>query len=200
MMDNIDNLVEEKLFFRPSPELARAIVEQNQMLVSQSFQSNLDDEELDLEEDEGLEDPGTEVDSPLMLQETSAPPERYSGAYEYERVIGERLYHFLASMSESPYAREGGRFPLWEVIPGGMSTMLGVPRESNLIYSLTEEFRNWLRNEHQGTYKGPWWQILLDDDDTLVLKEIASKQDYLRSRMKMRGALAAAARDTSRTG
>jgi hypothetical protein len=200
MIDNIDNLIEEKLFFRPSRELARVIVGQNQGLVSQSLQNNWDDEELDLEEDEEGDDPSSRDGSPLMFQETSVSPERDSGEYEYQRVIGERLYHFLASMSESPYAREGGRFPLWEVIPGGMSTMLGVPRESNLLHSLTEEFRDWLRGEQQGRYTGPWWQVLLDDDDALVLKEIASKQDYLQRLAEKRGAFAAAARETSGAG
>jgi hypothetical protein len=102
-------------------------------------------------------------------------------------------------MTESPHARDGGRFPLWEVIPGGMSTMLGLSPESNLIKSLTKEFRDWLRDKQHGRYKGPWWEVLLDDDDTLVLKEIASRQDYLRALTKRRNAFAAAARDAGET-
>jgi len=199
MFDMIDNLIEKKLFFQPSPELASAIVAQNQTLVSPTLQSDWDNEELDLEEDEDVDEPGTSADSLPMFQEI-ADASRTSVEHGYQRVIGERLYHFLASMSESPYAREGGRFPLWEVIPGGMSTMLGVPRESNLLNSLTVEFRDWLRDEHQGKYTGPWWQVSLDDDGGFMLKEIVSKQGYLQNLNKRRGAFAAAARDTSELG
>jgi hypothetical protein len=199
-MIDIDDLIEKKLFFRPSATLAQAIVGLNQTFVSQFLQSDWDNEELDLEEDEDVDDPSAAFDSSLMVQATTAATGRDRVEDEYQRVIGDRLYHFLASMTESPYAREGGRFPLWEVIPGGMSTMLGVPRESDLLHTLTEEFRNWLLREHRGTYKGPWWVVSLDDDDALVLKEIASKQDYLEALAKKRGAFAAAARETSGVG
>lgn len=199
MIGNIENFIEQKQFFKPTPTLARAIVRNNQMLVSQPLQTPWDDEELDLEEDEGLDDSTTDIDSTMTFSQSPAAIERDSGEYESQRIISERLYHFLASMTESPYARDGGRFPLWEVIPGGMSTMLGMPPDSNLMRALVEEFRKWLRDEQRGRYKGPWWEVVLDDDEALVLKEIASKQDYLRNLTKRRNAFAAASRDAGET-
>ena len=77
--------------------------------------------------------------------------------------------------------------------------MLGMPPDSPLMRTLAEEFRDWLRDEHGGRYKGPWWEVVLDDDEALVLKEIASKQDYLRTLTKRRNAFAAAARDAGET-
>lgn len=196
MNDNFDNLmenvIEQSLFFRPSFTLARAIVAQNQMLASQPLHTEWDHAELDLEENEEIEELRMALDS---------PPQREPGSDDYQRIIAERLYHFLASLTETPYAREGGRIPLWEVIPGGMATNLGLPRESDLVHSLAEEFRLWLRRDCQGSYAGPWWHVSLDDDDQLVLKETASKQDFLQTLTKKRGgAYAAAAHETSGSG
>jgi hypothetical protein len=195
MINNIDEFIDNCLFFQPSPELTIAIVGRNQMALSEPLHSSWDEEEVDLEADEDIDDFRASESVDLTEQARSVIPHEDTQEPEYPRIIGERLYHFLASLSESPHARNGGVFPLWEVIPGGMATALGLPRGSSLLKSLTEEFRAWLRGEWQGRYKGPWWQVVLDDNDNLVLNEIASKQDNRRGLAQAQPAFATAAQE-----
>lgn len=182
----IDVTLKEFLFFKPSGPLTRAIAEQNQRLLSESLQRVAPEEELS---HEAFEDDESERESltTAHLRRFSRRVRRESEEQQVKRLrrlMGERLYHYLATLAESPYAREGGRFHVWEYIPQGMATMLGlaaafdnhVPESEKVMYTrhllekFTEEFRDWLVEEQHRSYVCAWGEIYLDEPDRFMLQ------------------------------
>lgn len=167
-------------FFMPTTELTEGILKQNQRLIFEHMQEDL------LPGSEAEVEPETEDDSllgPLGLGRVRTPI-----AFDHERqimgckrVIAERLYHYLSSLAESPWALNGGDFPIAEYIPDGMATMLGLsayrdmPPDSQqakeirqLLDKIADEFRDWLWKEN-GQFIAPWIEVHLRDNDALRL-------------------------------
>jgi hypothetical protein len=174
---NEANASEGFKFFVPTTELTVAILEENQRLVLENMRENYDGLEIDADiEDESLTAsleaeeavPSGEVDHQRKIQSC-------------QRLVAERLYHYLSSLAESPWARDGQDFPIAEYIPEGMATMLGLsayfelPNDSDqakntrhLLDRLTDEFRDWLRGEN-GEFVTPWIEVHLHGNDALRL-------------------------------
>jgi hypothetical protein len=182
----IDVTLKEFLFFKPSEPLTSAIAAQNQRLGLESLQRVSPEEELSRE---AFEDDESERESLMTayLRRFSRRGRRESEEQQVKRLqwlMGERLYHYLATLAESPYAREGGRFYIWDYIPQGMATMLGlaaafdnhVPDSEQVMYTrhllkkFTEEFRDWLVEEQRGSYVCAWGEIYLDGPDRFMLQ------------------------------
>jgi len=169
-------------FFVPSPELAEAIVKQNQALVREYAKRTTP--EIDIGE--------TEDRSLLGGLLRGLQPHRISEAHTRstqtaQHVIAERLYHYLSSLSETPWALAGGEFPIGEYVTDGMGTMLGLsvyrkepdsPRGEEirqLLERLTGEFQHWLVTEQHGTFVTPWLEMHLDASGELRLNLIAEE-------------------------
>jgi hypothetical protein len=166
-------------FFMPTAELTKAIIKQNQRLFYDYVQRNFpagDEEGRD--DDEGLSLLGRMLPRRLRSK-TSVDSDRQieSG----QQLISERLYNYLSSLSESPWAKEGNTFPLREYVPDGMANMLGLSAYRDLqqdspqaveilrlLGALTDEFRDWLVTE-RGSFVTPWLEIHLNEDDELRL-------------------------------
>ncbi len=168
-------------FFTPTTELAGAILKQNQRLVLDNILEEYPvGPEIDADiEDESLTAP-VEVEG--VVYSADLDPQRQ--ILSCQRLVAERLYHYLSSLAESPWAREGQDFPIAEYIPEGMATMLGLsayfelPGHSDeakkirhLMDNLTDEFRDWLRLEN-GEFVTPWIEIHLQRNDALRLRVI----------------------------
>src|SRR5947209_5337082 len=107
-------------FFEPTTELAEAILKQNQRLVLENIRENYPPEtEIETEDQSLMErfEPGQVV--PL------AEVEHQRQILSCQRLVAERLYHYLSSLAESPWAQDEHDFPIAEYIPEGMATMLG---------------------------------------------------------------------------
>jgi predicted RNA-binding protein with RPS1 domain len=150
--------LKEFKFFMPSSDLANAIMEENQHLVSEYVERNYPPGYLESETESQTEEGGRET---RMAK----------------RLISERLFHYLSSLAETPRAVDGNDFPLWDYLSDGMATMLGLsayrdmPSESprakgirRLVDRITFEFREWLRDEQRGAFVTPWIEIHLADD------------------------------------
>ena len=165
-------------FFMPSPELTASILEQNQRLVLENIRENYPPApEIDAD---------SEAESLTALLEvegvvSSAEADHRQQLLSCQRLVAERLYHYLSSLAESPWARDGQDFPIAEYIPEGMATMLGlsayfeIPGDSDhakeirqVLDQLTDEFRDWLRREN-GEFVTPWIEVHLHSNDALRL-------------------------------
>lgn len=178
----------EHFFFRPSEPLTRAIAEQNQRLVAESVQRISPADELREEAFEGDESEREPIATAYPGREPRraryAPEEQQTS--QLQRLMGDRLYHFLATLAESPYAREGGKFSMREYIPRGMANVLGLsaafishqpePEQAihtrHLLEDFTGEFRYWLVQQHR-LYVCAWGEIHLDEEDRLMLQTYA---------------------------
>lgn len=161
-------------FFAPTAELAEALLEQNQRLVFVNMGEDVP------HSSEPEVEPGVEGNLPLGMSEiagSSSVFDRERQILASQRLIAQRLYHYLSSLAESPWARDRQGFPIAEYIPEGMETMLGlsVPPDSRraedisqLLAKLTDEFRDWLRQEN-GKFITPWIEIHMLDNDALLL-------------------------------
>ena len=177
-------------FFMPSTELTNAIMEENQRLVSDYVETNFPPEHQISEIDSQTED-GSRLESERPRFPSTVDPERQTVIGK--RLISERLYHYLSSLAESPWARAGHDFPIAEYIPDGMATMLGLsahrdmPRDSErameisqMLEEVTQEFRNWLLEEEHGSFVTPWIKIDLSDN-ALRLTLIEESEDSSQS-------------------
>lgn len=181
----LDVSSKELFFFRPTEPLTKALVEQNQRLVAESLQRVSPEEELRQAGFGGGESERESVASSFagkVSQRTHRDTEEQQ-TKRLQRLIGERLYHYLATLAESPYAREGGKFDIWEYIPQGMANNLGLAaaftgRQSDseqaiysrhLLKTFTVEFRDWLVERHR-SYACAWGEIQLDEKDRLMLQ------------------------------
>lgn len=167
-------------FFMPSPELTEAIIAQNRRLLSDYVQRNFP-----ITEEEGrVDDEGLSLIARMLPRRVRARASA-SGERSLEhgqRLISERLYHYLSSLSESPWAKEGNTFPLREYIPDGMANILGLSAYRNmppdsleareiprLLSALTDEFRDWLSALEHSSFVTPWLEIYLDEHEELRL-------------------------------
>lgn len=204
-------------FFMPSTELTKAIIDQNQQLVAeyvernfppgyQSNQTESEDQDGSLLGRLGLE---------TLRSESTVDTERQTR--KGKQLISERLYHYLSSLAETPRALAGGEFPIWEYLPDGMATMLGLSAYRDmqqdsarameirqLLEGITGEFRNWLLEEQHGRFVTPWIEIDLRND-ALRLAVIedsdafpSSKADAFDPDLKWAVAQFTASEDTSR--
>jgi hypothetical protein len=184
----LDVSSKEFLFFRPTEPLTKALVEQNQRLVAESLHRVSPADEL---RQTGFGDDESEGESvvssfPRKVSRRTQRDTEEPQTKRLQRLIGERLYHYLATLAESPYAREGGRFDIWEYIPQGVANTLGLaaaftghqPKSEQAMYSrhllekLTVEFRDWLVERHR-SYVCAWGEIHLDEKDRLMLQMYA---------------------------
>jgi|GEM_PF-5986197 len=182
-------LVEQFRFFEPSDKVAKAIMEQNQMLVSDYVARNFplgyvrNEQEMEPPDESLLGRLRGEVTG----QRSVVDPEQL--AIDGKRLISERLYHYLSSLAETPRSLDKGGFSIWEFIPSGMATMLGLsgyrelpvdsPQRDKISQSLEQlstEFRDWLLKKH-GSFVTPWIEIQLDDLDNLRLTAIEETPD-----------------------
>lgn len=174
-------------FFMPSTRLAKAIMQQNQQLVSEYVERNFPP---------GYQANDTEAQDGSLLGRLGLEMLRSPNAIDQERqikmgkrLISERLYHYLSSLAETPRALGGRTFPLWEYLPDGMATMLGLsayrtmPQDSlrtieirQLLEGVTTEFRNWLVEKQNGSFVTPWIEIAISGDDDLRLAVIEESQ------------------------
>jgi len=179
MRDSQDSFV----FFMPSADLTIEIIRQNQSLVRDYAARTVPGISSESSDDEPLL--GRFGLGYLRTRSVSGKPSIESG----QRLIAERLYHYLSSLSESPWARDGGSFPVSEYVTDGMITMLGFsslrrhPDSSRalevrqLFETLTEEFVDWLANEQNGAFVTPWIEMHLTTKGELSL--IAISEDEL---------------------
>ncbi len=182
----IDATHKEFHFFKPKELLTKAIAEQNQRLLLESLQRVSPEEELSREAFEG-DEPEHESLMESYFGRFSRRVRRNSEEQQVrqlQRLMGERLYHYLATLAESPYARGGGKFDIREYIPQGMASLLGLaaafdshePQSEHVMYTrhllekFTDEFRDWLVGEQQRFYVCAWGEIYLDEDDKLMLQ------------------------------
>lgn len=171
-MQDSDNMF---VFFKPSSELTDEIIKQNQALVKEYAARTAPEDVAEFEEDEaGPGRFGLSYQPPLS-RTVRSPVE--TG----QQVITERIYHYLSSLSESPWAAEGGSFVVSEYLPKGLITMLGFssirkqPESQRahtierLVERLTEEFVDWLANQQNGAFVTPWLEIHLTTQGELRL-------------------------------
>jgi hypothetical protein len=180
-------------FFMPSNELTNAIIEQNQRLVAKAREGNLSPGSQSNQNVSQVEDGSLlgRMESELLRSQGMPDPRRQTRTGQL--LISERLYHYLSSLAETPLANEGGEFPIWEYVPSGMATMLGLsayremPADARqaveireLLEQLTLEFRAWLVKEH-GSFVTPWFEIELTEDDALILESEQLTPDYQKT-------------------
>jgi hypothetical protein len=183
-MENTANSFE---FFLPSPELAEALVAQNQALVSDyARMMNLETEMQEEAEDRSLLGGLVSGLRPNRARESQSRSTEMA-----RRVIAERLYHYVSSLSETPFALAGGEFPVHEYIADGMGTMLGLSayrkqpdsarsREiRQLLERLTSEFQDWLIDKQKGKFVTPWLEMHLDARGQLRLLLIAEDEEQV---------------------
>jgi hypothetical protein len=169
-------------FFMPSAELTKAVMKQNQQLVSEYVERNFPPGYQSTETESENEDGSLLGRLELEKLATPSTVDHERQTLMGKRLISERLYHYLSSLAETPRALEGADFPLWEYLPDGMATMLGLsayrdmPRDSarameirQLLERITLEFRNWLLEEQHGIFVTPWIEIGLSEGDDLRL-------------------------------
>ena len=178
-MQDSDNMF---VFFKPSAELTEEIIKQNQALVKEYAARTAPEETAEFEGDEsGFGQFGLSHQRPVNRTVRSS-------VETAQQVITERTYHYLSSLSESPWAMEGGTFAVSEYLPKGLITMLGFssirkqPESQRaivvegLIEQLTEEFVNWLANQQNGAFVTPWLEIHLTTEGELRLIAIPETQ------------------------
>jgi hypothetical protein len=167
-------------FFMPSAELTKAIIAQNQRLLSGYVQRNFP-----VNEEEGqVDDEGLSLIARMLPRRLRAKASANSDRQieHGQRLISERLYHYLSSLSESPWAKEGNTFPLREYVPDGMANMLGLSAYRNmppdspeareitrLLSALTDEFRDWLSAKEHSSFVTPWLEIHLNEHEEIRL-------------------------------
>jgi hypothetical protein len=164
MMQDSDNIF---VFFKPSAGLTDEIIKQNQCLVKEHTARTAP--EGPIETDDYEPDLGRfGLGHPRPTRQTLT-----SSVEAGQQVIAERVYNYLCSLSESPWAMEGGSFPVSEYLPNGMMTSLGfsslrkqpdskhAKNTWRLVEQLTKEFVDWLVNEQNGAFVTPWLQIHL---------------------------------------
>jgi hypothetical protein len=172
------NVSEGFRFFMPTTELTGAILVQNQRLVLDNIFENYP---VGPEIDADIEDESLTTQLEVEAVVSSADVDHQRQILSCQRLVAERLYHYLSSLAESPWARNGQDFPISEYVPEGMATMLGfsayfeLPSDANrakeirhLLDKLTDEFRDWLIREN-GEFVTPWIEIHLQSNDTLRL-------------------------------
>ncbi len=176
-MQNTDNIF---VFFKPSADLTEEIIKQNRALVKEYTSKTAPEE-------------STETDEPDLalfgLGHTRPVRQTLTTPVETgQQVIAERIYNYLASLSESPWSLKGGSFPVSEYLPNGMMTSLGFsslrkqpdsPRAKTvwrLVAQLTAEFVHWLVNEQNGAFVTPWLEIHLVPEGELRLIAIPESQ------------------------
>ncbi|MEP6637090.1 MAG: hypothetical protein ABJB97_10225 [Acidobacteriota bacterium] len=167
----------------PSTELTKAIVEQNQRLVAESVERNFpvayQSSETESDEDESLL---ARIEADVLRSRNMVEPDQEMR--KVKRLISAKLYHYLSSLAETPRALRGGDFPIWEYLPQGAATMLGLSGQesapegeiSRLMEGLTREFRNWLLTEEYGRFVTPWIEIKLHENDSLQLQGLAASE------------------------
>lgn len=202
MIEDAEVLPSAYRFFMPKPDLTAAIIEQNHQLVEQvqmdfssGYTTELEPEggESLVESERGTDPRDLERPDSYLLKslqnlgidqpsgEGPTPPDHDRQIHATQREIAERLYNYLYSLAESPWAREDPDFIISECIPRGMATMLGLSVDPdvstdssqviqirNILNSLTEEFRDWLVKEN-GEFITPWFQISLQAPDVMRL-------------------------------
>jgi len=163
------------VFFKPSTELAREIISQNQALVKEYTAKTLPQDSAETNGDESIFG-RFGLGYPRATKPALKSPDETG-----QELIAERLYHYLTSLAESPWSIEGGSFPVSEYLPNGMITMLGFsslrrqPKSVRaldvwqLVERLTEEFLNWLANEQNGAFVTPWLEMHLTAEGELRL-------------------------------
>ena len=179
MMQDSDNIF---VFFKPSAELTKEIIKQNQALVKDYTARTAPEEQTETDYYEPhLGRFGLGHLRP-MRQTLTSPVE------VGQQVIAERMYNYLSSLSESPWAMDGGSFPVSEYLPSGMITMLGfssLRKQANsaraknvwrLVELLTEEFVDWLANEQNGAVVTPWLEMHLTTEGELLLIAIPENE------------------------
>ena len=179
-MQDSDNIF---VFFKPSAELTEAIIKQNQALVKEYTARTAPEEPTetdDYEPDLGRFGLG----HPRPIRQTLTSPIETG-----QQVVAERIYNYLSSLSESPWAMNGGSFPVSEYLPNGMMTSLGFsslrkepdsPRARNvwqLVEQLTKEFVDWLANEQNGAFVTPWLEIHLANGELRLIAIPESEVD-----------------------
>jgi len=176
VMQDSDNIF---VFFKPSANLTEEIIQQNQALVKEYTPGTAPEE-------------ATETDEPDLVRFGLGHPrpvrQTLTSVETGQQVVAERLYNYLASLSESPWSLKGGSFPVSEYLPNGMVTSLGFsslrkqpesPRAKTiwrLVEQLTEEFVHWLVNEENGAFVTPWLEIHLVPEGELRLIAIPESQ------------------------
>jgi hypothetical protein len=181
-VENEELTVEGYSFFMPSIELTNAIIEHNQRLVAEASERNFPAGYQSNQSAPQIEDSSLFGRIESVLLRARGVPDRRRQTRMGQLLVSERLYHYLSSLAETPLANQGGDFPIWEYLPSGMATMLGLSayrempadasqsveiRES--LEQLTGEFRDWLVKEH-GIFVTPWFSISLTENDTLILE------------------------------
>ena len=171
-MQDSDNIF---VFFQPSTELTDEIIKQNQALVKDYNTRTGPEAGAERDEDEpALGRFG--LGSQRQVRQVLPSPIEMG-----QQLITEKIYNYLSSLSETPWAMEGGSFPVSEYLPRGMITMLGFSslrkqpdsqravKVWRLVERLTEEFVDWLANEQNGAFVTPWLEIHLTMDGALRL-------------------------------
>lgn len=187
-MQDSDNMF---VFFKPSTELAEEIIKQNQALVKEYAARTAPEETAEYDEDESsLGQFGLNYQRPVS-RSVRSPIE--TG----QQVITERIYHYLSSLSESPWAMEGGSFAVSEYLSKGLITMLGfssirkqpdsqrTATIERLVERLTEEFVDWLANQQNGAFVTPWLEIHLSNEGELRLISIPETEVEDESTMQI---------------
>ena len=150
------------VFFTPSGQLASRIVAHNQRLLSLDYESEAPDLDDVNDEDE------QEVDE--------EPPWANNSESEtnQQRLIGERLYHYLAFLARQSSNEDGGKL---EALRKGLIAMLGLSavgrpgaaRDSErLVGALVDEFLAWLSDSCFGAYVTPWGEVYLTDGELVL--------------------------------
>ena len=178
-MPDSDNIF---VFFKPSANLTEEIIKQNQALVKEYTPRTAPDEPTEIDDYES--DLGRfGLGHPRPLRQNLTSPVEIG-----QQVIAERIYNYLASLSESPWSLKGNSFPVSEYLPNGMITSLGFSSLRKqpdslrakivwrLVEQLTEEFVDWLVNEQNGAFVTPWLVIHLVPKGELRLIAIPESQ------------------------
>ncbi|HEV2862432.1 MAG TPA: hypothetical protein VGX48_15575 [Pyrinomonadaceae bacterium] len=162
-----------------SRELTSRIARANAVAVEEDAES-LDEEdleELDPERDEAFEERND--DPPPTLARREAERDEWLEACRL--TTRERLYRYLSFLARSPRARSGEAYPIFEVLPDAMGSLLGIEGSHRLMWELTDEFRDWLAHQTEQRFNASWgWMRLLDDSYLRLMAEKAEREESRR--------------------
>jgi hypothetical protein len=173
----------ENFSFTPSVPLAEAIFRHNDRLALVDSDTRRSDRGAEDDEDDDQEDA---LADDLSASGTGAMESTFPPPDQEQRVIAERMYHYLAFLARSPLAQDGSK--LEEALARGLSTMLGLspleerpPDETEseshlLIREVVSEFKSWLLHERGGECITAWGEIHLDGKN-LLLRPFAFEED-----------------------
>jgi hypothetical protein len=174
---DLEQFLEQIQFFQTPVQIASRILEVNRKLGDYMVDLQLGDlpsepDPKPLPENDGWVRSVVERVSAILFREETNISRTESDKWKFDKVVSEKIYDRLSSLSLSPYAKSKRVFSLTEELTYGIAEDVGLglwtyphtPEDLKMeaegaLNALSYEFQDWLVNERGGVYAAKWGNI-----------------------------------------